>query len=83
MLQIIPTLRDFLDDEQLKWLPKNLKVEMCMILTKHEEGKDGITRQNTYIFDQEGCLIGKIDNNNDPASTIKTTHNKVSEKIKK
>lgn len=63
MLQIIPTLRDFLDEEQLKWLPGNLKVEQCILLTRHETDEDSINRKYVYVFDHEGCLIGKIDNN--------------------
>lgn len=63
MLQIIPSLRDFLDEEQLKWLPGNLKVEMCILLTKQEvDIETNITKKNTYVFDKEGTLIGKIEN---------------------
>ena len=63
MLQIVQTLRDFLDKEQLKWLPGNLKVETCILLTKHEiDVEDNVSRQYTYVFDSKGCLIGKIDN---------------------
>ena len=63
MLQIVPTLRDFLDEEQLKWLPGNLKVKQCILLTKHEvEAETKITRAVIYVFDQDGSLIGKIEN---------------------
>lgn len=63
MLQIVPTLRDFLDEEQLKWLPGNLKVELCILLTKHEDDqKTKISRAVIYVFDQSGCFIGKIEN---------------------
>ena len=63
MLHIVPKLRDFLDKEQLKWLPGNLKVEQCILLTKHEIDDDNVSRKYVYIFDSQGCLIGKIDNN--------------------
>ena len=63
MLQIIPTLRDYLDEEQLKWLPGNLKVEQCILLTKHEIDNVNNSSQHIYVFDSKGCLIGKIDNN--------------------
>ena len=61
MIQVIQTLRDFLDEEQLKWLPGNLRVENCILLTKHEE-QEGITKKVIYVFDNGGALIGKIDN---------------------
>lgn len=64
MLQIVETLRDFLDEEQLKWLPGNLKVEQCILLTKHEiDAEDNTSKKYIYVFDSEGCFVGKIDNN--------------------
>ncbi|MDO8640805.1 MAG: hypothetical protein Q7R33_04625 [Nitrosarchaeum sp.] len=63
MLKIIPPLRDFLDAEQLKWLPGNLKVEQCILLSKQEvDVETNVTSRVIYVFDHEGCLIGKIEN---------------------
>jgi len=62
MLQIVPTIRDFLDEEQLKWLPGNMKIETCILLTKQEvDLETNITKKVIYVFDKEGCLIGKIE----------------------
>lgn len=61
MLRVIPTLRDFLDEEQLKWLPGNLKVEICILLKKNEiDSETNVMKTSIYVFDNEGCLIGKI-----------------------
>ena len=63
MLQIIPSIKDFLDEERLKWLSGNLKIEQCILLSKDEiDIETNITKKIIYIFDENGCFIGKIEN---------------------
>ena len=61
MLRILPTIRDFMNEETKKYLPGNLVVENCIILTKHEKNeKERTLKTHLYIFDHTGTLIGKI-----------------------
>lgn len=60
MLQVIPTLRDFLDEEALKHLPGNLKVQNCILL-KESKIVDGVFETYLHVFDEDGSLIGTID----------------------
>jgi hypothetical protein len=55
-------LRDFLDDEQMKWLPSNLQVRNCILLRQQKEDDNGITGNVLQIFDETGTWIGEITN---------------------
>ena len=59
MLIALKTLRDFLNAEQLKWLPGNLRVGSCIMLRQTVE-RDGLTTIVLQIFDSEGTYIGEI-----------------------
>ncbi len=59
MIHLLQSLRDFLDPEQLKYLPGNLRVENCILLTQHKEDSEGITRTYLQIFDHHGNWIGE------------------------
>ena len=60
MLQVIPTLKDFLDEDALKHLLGNLKVQNCILL-KESKVVDGLWSTYLHVFDEEGVLIGTID----------------------
>jgi hypothetical protein len=62
MMQALRHLRDFLSEEQLKWLPGNIRVESCILLQQHKKGGDGITRGVLQVFDAKGIYIGEISN---------------------
>jgi len=59
MLKNLKHLRDFLDAEQLKWLPSNIKVENCILLTQNKE-IDGVFTTVLQVFDSSGTWIGEI-----------------------
>jgi len=63
MLQIVPSIKDFLEEEELKWLSDSLRIEQCILLRKHEiDIETNITKKIVYVFDKDGCFIGKIEN---------------------
>jgi hypothetical protein len=62
MIRALKSLRDFLDTEQLKWLPGNLKVVPCILLTQNVGGDTGPMRTILQVFDAEGVHIGTIEN---------------------
>jgi len=61
MIKNLKHLRDFLDAEQMKWLPSNLKVESCILLTQQKE-IDGVFTTVLHVFDNGGTWIGEITN---------------------
>lgn len=60
MMIALQNIRDFLDEQTLKFLPGNLQVESCMLLTRHVKDPDGVTRMKLLVFDHRGSLIGEI-----------------------
>lgn len=62
MFQTLNSLRDFLDAEQLKWLPGNLQVRTCILLTQNVGGEDEPMRTILQVFDESGTHIGTIEN---------------------
>ena len=60
MLHQLKTLRDFLDDEQMKWLPSNLQVENCILLTQNKVQEDKVFRTVLQVFTSGGTWIGTI-----------------------
>jgi len=62
MLQTLLTIRDFLDEEQMKWLLGNLKVKNCILLVRNKKNVEGrIFTQELLIFDEEGIWLGTIE----------------------
>lgn len=61
MIRELRTLRDFLTEENLKWLPGNLLTGQFILLKENirEEGKP--YRQVIHLFDQGGTWIGTIE----------------------
>ena len=63
MMKQLQHLRDFLDAEQMKWLPSNIKVENCILLTQNKTKPD---KEGTFhttvlqVFDSGGTWIGEI-----------------------
>ena len=62
MIQTKLSLRDFLDEEQLKWLSGNLRVKNCILLVQNKEDKKKIMRQVVQVFDEKGNFVGSIEN---------------------
>ena len=62
MIRTIPTIRDFLDDEQMKHLPGNLKVENCMLLVQNKVDKENTYKTVIQVFDRSGTWMGEISN---------------------
>ena len=60
MIQTKLSLRDFLDEEQLRWLPSNLRVVNCILLVQNKEDEKKIMRQVVQVFDNQGTWIGEI-----------------------
>lgn len=61
MMKLLKHLRDFLTPEQLKWLPSNIIVENCILLTQMKPDKDGVMRTYLQIFDHGGTWIGECE----------------------
>lgn len=61
MIKQLKHIRDFLDDEQMKWLPTNLKVESCILLTQNKL-VDPVYSTVLQVFDSGGTWIGEITN---------------------
>ena len=59
MLQQLKHLRDFLDEEQMKWLPGNLQTGSFMLL-KQNKVEDGTYRTVVQVFSENGVWIGEI-----------------------
>jgi len=60
MIQTKLSLRDFLDEEQLRWLPSNLMVVNCILLIQNKEDEKKIMRQVVQVFDERGDWLGEI-----------------------
>lgn len=61
MMQILKTLRDFLDEETLKWLPSHLQAGNFILLTQNKKmGADKPWKQVIQVFDRGGTYIGEI-----------------------
>jgi len=60
MLQILKTLRDFLTEEQMKWLPGNLQAGTFMLLRQNKTDEKGVYTTVVQVFDKGGTYIGQI-----------------------
>lgn len=60
MLRTLKSLRDFLDEEQMKFLPGNLLVMNCILLTQHKKNKDGVHTTVLQVFEESGTWLGEI-----------------------
>ena len=60
-IQQLKHLRDFMDEENKRWLPTNLKVRVCILL-KSNITQTGIFRPCLLVFDEDGNYIGEIKN---------------------
>lgn len=72
-IRILSHLRDFLTEEQVKWLSGNIQIENCILLTQHqtlpiptEDVARGVNVGNhktvVQVFDSKGIWIGEISN---------------------
>lgn len=59
-MQSLKNIRDFLDEEQMKWLPNNLLVENCILLTQNKKDNKGVHTVVLQVFDRTGIWIGEI-----------------------
>ena len=66
MIRTLTTLRDFMDQESLKFLPGNLKAGTFMLLMQNKinskEEKDQTFKRVIQVFDETGTWIGEISN---------------------
>jgi predicted GH43/DUF377 family glycosyl hydrolase len=62
MMRTLSSLRDFLDEEQLKWMPTNLKVESCILLRQNKTDENGVYKVVVQVFDHKGTWIGEVTN---------------------
>ena len=63
-MKMLKHLRDFLNPEELKFLPGRLKAENCLFLTQSKGGKEGEEPYHTVlqVFTANGTWIGEITN---------------------
>lgn len=61
MVRELRSLRDFLDDEQLKWLPGNFQLQTCVLLVQNVI-TSGTARRVVQVFSDTGTWIGTIEN---------------------
>lgn len=54
-------LRDFLDENALKWLPGNLLTGQFILLRESIREEDKPYRQVLHVFDQSGTFIGTVE----------------------
>lgn len=62
MMRMLKNLRDFLDEEALKFLPGNLITGQFIILRENIKNKEGLHQQVLHVFDQGGTWVGTIEN---------------------
>lgn len=60
MMRTLKHLRDFMNEEQLKWLPGALQVMPCILLRQSIDA-NGIFKVVVQVFDNKGTWIGCID----------------------
>lgn len=61
MIRTLKNLRDFLTPEQLKWLPGNLAVIPCILLSQSVGGDGEPLRTIVHVFNDLGTFIGTIE----------------------
>lgn len=62
MLQILQSLRDFMDEETLKWLPGNIQADTFILLPQSRKDEKGVHQRVIHVFDKGGTYIGEISN---------------------
>lgn len=60
MIVELKHLRDFLDEDTLKFLPGSLQVESCILLQKNKGDIHDSCRMVLQVFDNTGIWIGEI-----------------------
>lgn len=61
MMQVLKTIRDFLTEEKLKWLPGNMQIRSCILLKDNITDERSVFRTVLHVFDDGGIYIGTID----------------------
>jgi hypothetical protein len=61
MMRTLSHLRDFMSEEQLKWLPGTMHVENCILLRQNKTDESGIFKVVLQVFDHKGTWIGEIE----------------------
>lgn len=61
MMRVLKHLRDFMTEEELKFLPGRLKAENCMLLTQHTKDEQGMHKTILQVFTADGTWIGEIE----------------------
>ena len=61
MMKMLRHLRDFMTEEQLKFLCGAMEVENCILLRQNKT-EDGIFKVVLQVFDHKGTWIGEITN---------------------
>jgi hypothetical protein len=62
MMRTLRHLRDFMDEDQLKWLPGALQIENCILLRQNSKDANGVFKVLVQVFDSKGTWIGEITN---------------------
>lgn len=62
MMRTLRHLRDFLDAEQLKFLPGAMLVENCTLLRQNRTDENGVYKVVVQVFDHKGTWIGEVTN---------------------
>lgn len=61
MIRALSHLRDFLTEEDLKWLPGNLRSDVFITLKKQiKQGPENLFGTKLLVFDKTGTYIGEI-----------------------
>lgn len=60
MMKTLKHLRDFMTEEQLKWLPGAFKVENCILLRQNKTNENNMFTIVLQVFDSKGTWIGEI-----------------------
>ncbi len=69
MMQVLKSIRDFMNQETLKWLPGNIQSRVCTLLKESlsdTKTENGVTHHSNFrtvlhVFDEGGTLIGTIE----------------------
>jgi hypothetical protein len=61
MMRTLRHLRDFMSEEQLKFLPGAMQVENCILLRQDGKDANGVYQVVLQVFDSKGTWIGSIE----------------------
>ncbi len=61
MMVVLKTLRDFLTEEILRWMPGNLRSCNIVMLREHRKIEGHPIETVIHIFDAQGTYLGSID----------------------